>query len=227
MFEDPSVRSKVIAAALRLAAERGWQAPSLADIAAAAGVSIADLSGEFASKSAILTAFSRTVDQAVLAKIDGEGDDDEAARDRIFDVLMTRFELMAPHKAGLKRVHEDLRRAPGQAPELLCAALRSQYWMLTAAGIRAEPPAGCTRVAGLLSVYSRVFPVWLADDDPGLARTMAALDRALRRGEAWLARFETIAGAACRIAFGDRRRAKPDMPSPASANGAEQPGTAT
>lgn len=226
MFEDQSVRSKVIAAALRLAAERGWQALALADIAADAGVSLAEVSREFASKSAILTAFSRAVDQAVLEKIGGEGEADEAARDRIFDVLMTRFELMAPHKAGLKRVHEDLRRAPGPAPELVCSALRSQYWMLTAAGIRAEPPEGCTRVPGLLSVYSRVFPVWLADDDPGLARTMAVLDRALRRGEAWLARFDAIAKAACRIAFGDRRRNKRERPSPASANGAEQPGTA-
>ena len=39
------------------------------------------------------------------------------------------------------------------------------------------------RVAGLGMIYASVFGIWLEDDDPGLARTMAALDRRLRRGE--------------------------------------------
>ena len=62
-------------------------------------------------------------------------------------------------------------------------ALKSQYWMLAAAGISGEGGTGFLRVQGLLSVYARVFSIWLDDDDPGMARTMAALDRRLRRGE--------------------------------------------
>jgi hypothetical protein len=46
------------------------------------------------------------------------------------------------------------------------------------------------KVAGLASVYASVFRTWLDDDDPGLARTMAALDRRLRRGERTFARIE-------------------------------------
>ena len=49
-------------------------------------------------------------------------------------------------------------------------------------GARAQVLAA-VRVAGLATVYGSVFRVWLEDDDPGLARTMAALDRRLRRGE--------------------------------------------
>ena len=45
-------------------------------------------------------------------------------------------------------------------------------------------------MAGLASVYASVFRTWLDDDDPGLARTMAALDRRLRRGERTYARIE-------------------------------------
>jgi hypothetical protein len=37
-----------------------------------------------------------------------------------------------------------------------------------------------------------VFPIWLSDGDPGLARTMAALDRSLRRGEAMLRGIERL-----------------------------------
>ncbi len=32
----------------------------------------------------------------------------------------------------------------------------------------------------LLRLYVRILAVWTKDDDPGLARTMAALDRGLR-----------------------------------------------
>jgi hypothetical protein len=55
--------------------------------------------------------------------------------------------------------------------------------MLAAAGISGEGGLGLLRVQGLLAVYSTIFPIWLNDDDPGMARTMAALDRRLRRGE--------------------------------------------
>ncbi|HEX2257777.1 MAG TPA: TetR/AcrR family transcriptional regulator, partial [Afifellaceae bacterium] len=39
------------------------------------------------------------------------------------------------------------------------------------------------RAQGLALVWARVMRVWLDDDDPGLARTMAALDRRLREAE--------------------------------------------
>ena len=62
--------------------------------------------------------------------------------------------------------------------------------MLHAAGIGTDGVEGGLKVAGLASVYASVFRTWLDDDDPGLARTMAALDRRLRRGERTYARIE-------------------------------------
>jgi hypothetical protein len=40
-----------------------------------------------------------------------------------------------------------------------------------------------------------VLRVWVNDDDPGHARTMAALDRALARAQRWSGFFEDL----CRI----------------------------
>ena len=39
------------------------------------------------------------------------------------------------------------------------------------------------RAQGLALVWARVMRVWLDDEDPGLARTMAALDKRLREAE--------------------------------------------
>jgi hypothetical protein len=57
--------------------------------------------------------------------------------------------------------------------------------MMTAAEIGANGPKGVVRAQGLSLLFARVLCVWVKDDDPGLARTMAALDRELARGERW------------------------------------------
>jgi hypothetical protein len=41
------------------------------------------------------------------------------------------------------------------------------------------------RAQGLALLFASVLRTWLRDDDPGLARTMSALDRALARGQRW------------------------------------------
>ncbi|MEO1544417.1 MAG: hypothetical protein AAFR75_10425, partial [Pseudomonadota bacterium] len=61
--------------------------------------------------------------------------------------------------------------------------MESQSWMLQAAGIGTEGLKGSIRVAGLTSLYGSIVKTWLDDDDPGMAKTMAVLDRRLRRGE--------------------------------------------
>ena len=130
---DPS--NGVFDSAMRLAAERGWSAVALADIAAAAGLSLADLYALYPSKTAILEALSRDVDRQVLAGVDATTT--ETPRDRLFDVLMKRFDALAAYRDGLAAIARDGRRDP---VILLCGAgqlLRSMGAMLEAAGISA------------------------------------------------------------------------------------------
>jgi hypothetical protein len=87
--------------------------------------------------------------------------------------------------------------------------------MLAAAGISGEGGRGLLRVQGLLTIYAWVFPVWLGDNDPGLARTMAALDRRLRRGEAVLRRIERLRDGVEGVSRALRgRRERSEEPSP-------------
>jgi hypothetical protein len=78
--------------------------------------------------------------------------------------------------------------------------LASQHWMLQGAGIGTDGASGALRVAGLGMIYASVFGTWLEDDDQGLARTMAALDRRLRRGERTLRGVEQVGTALYRLA---------------------------
>src|SRR3990172_89139 len=178
MLDQTTPKGKIIDAAFRLAATDGWSGLSLDQIAAEAGLNLAEFRWEFQSKAQILTAFTRAVDDAVLAKI-GRPDPGTAARDRLFDVLMTRFEVMTPYRHALRRILGDLRYRPGDSLVQFGAPGRSVYWMMAAAGIDAEGPRGAFHLPGLMGIYARAFDVWLEDDDPGMARTMAALDSRL------------------------------------------------
>jgi AcrR family transcriptional regulator len=174
-------RGKIIAAFLDLLAEKGIERIGLAEIAREAGVSLAQLRGEFGSTLAILTAHIKDVDRAVLAEDLGDMDE-EPARDRLFDVLMRRLEILRPHREAVRSLMRSARFNPPLALALNRLAVRSQQWMLTAAGVDASGPRGALRAQGLALLFGSVLPTWINDDDPGLSRTMAALDRALARG---------------------------------------------
>jgi cation transport regulator ChaC len=95
------------------------------------------------------------------------GDDmaEEPPRERLFDVLMRRFEALAPYKEAVRSLMRSARRNPGLAFALNAMAVRSQHWMLEAAGIRASGPKGALRSQGAALMFARVLAVWL-DDDP-------------------------------------------------------------
>jgi AcrR family transcriptional regulator len=224
MFDDFSKRSKAVRAAFDLAKERGWGDISLADIAQSANLSLADLRREFSCKTDIVNAFQKEVDAEVLARARPAGEA-QTPRDRLFDVIMTRFEVMQPYKQALRRISAYLCCRPGEAATLLCSSLASQYWMLAGAGAKLDGPAGALRVAGLTAIYGKVFQVWLDDQSPSLDKTMAALDKRLARGERVLSGIETACGDVCRIACsvlprgwtrGDRPQPSPQSPGPAS-----------
>ena len=184
-------RDAAIDALMKLAAERNWRDIGLADIAREAGISLADLRDAFPSKGAIFGGFIRRIDRQVL---EGTTTDlaEEPARERLFDVLTRRLDAYAPYKAALRRIREEIRRDPLSAAALNKLALNSHRFMLAAAGIDTEGPLGYLKIQGSVLVFSDVFQVWLDDDDPDMARTLARLDRELRSGERLFTTLEDV-----------------------------------
>jgi ubiquinone biosynthesis protein COQ9 len=213
MFEEFSKRNKAVRAALDLAQRREWGDIALADIAKEAGLDLADLRREFACKSDILRAFQAEVDAEVLAKVKPAGPE-VSVRDRLFDLIMTRFEVMAPYKPALTRIACYLRCRPGEASLLACSTLATQYWMLAGAGAKLDGARAAVRVAGLTAVYSRAFKVWLDDPSPSLDKTMATLDRALSNGERALEKMEKTYSMLCGLVPRGWKRKPDDRPSP-------------
>src|SRR5437763_11987884 len=100
----PAPAVRIVDAALALAAREGWRSISLAAIAAEAGMTVLELYAVYRSKTAILEAFHRRVDAAALAGAEDEG---ERPRDRLFDVIMRRFDALSAHRPAVTAIARD------------------------------------------------------------------------------------------------------------------------
>ena len=197
-------RDKIVVAFMTLLADKPYEAVSLADVASEAKVSLAAVRGEFSSTLAMLAAHIKSTDRAVLAE-DFSDMEEEPPRERLFDVLMRRLEMLTPHRAAINSLVRSARRNPPLALALNGLAVRSQQWMLAAAGISASGPRGMLRAQGLAALFGSVLATWVEDDDPGQARTMAALDRALRRGERFAGLLDDLCAIPSRLCRRRRR----------------------
>jgi AcrR family transcriptional regulator len=175
-----------VAAALHLAATQGWAATTMNDVAREAGVKLADLLSAYPTKASLLTAFQGRMDAAMLAGWTGA--DDETLHDRLFDVIMRRFDAMRPHKEGIAAIMRDMRFDPAGLCQAACGARRSLDWMMAAADGDRFSLMNCLRRAGVALAYGDALRTWLGDDTPDMAKTMARLDRNLRRALS-IARF--------------------------------------
>ncbi len=189
-------RDAALRAFLSLLEERPFERIDLLQVAERSGVALSELRVAFASPRDLLAAFFRATDRHVLAA----GADptaaelaEEPAQERLFEVLMRRLDALDPHRGAVRSLMASARRNPLLALSLLDLSIRSQTWMLAAAGLPSTGLAGATRARGLAILFGRILDVWLKDEDPGLAPTMAALDRELASGAKLLGMLDDLA----------------------------------
>ena len=178
MVKKADIPRHVIDTAMKLAAERGWRDLSLAEIADAAKLPLSKVYPVFPSKTAILGAFWRQIDAAVLAAEEA-GAHEGGAHDRLFDALMRRFDALRPYREALGNIVCAAAGDPVSALCGLCRLKRSMACMLEAARLSATGLRGALRVKALGLAYLATLRVFLRDDSPDMAATMAALDRNL------------------------------------------------
>jgi len=184
-MDDDTFDRALIGAWFALAADQGRQLPSVAAAAREAGLPLDRARGRFPSPTAVLMRFGRIADQAALTGMPT----DVSVRDKLFDMIMRRMDVLQAHRAGVSAV---LRLLPGKPPLALllgAATERSMRWLLDASGVRSSGIAGALRVRGLVAVWLWTVRAWQSDENADLSTTMAALDRALghaERAAGWL-----------------------------------------
>lgn len=172
----------IAAAAFRVAAERGWRATRLGDIAAACGMSAGEMRRRYPCKASVLIACARTIERRAAAE-PPVFEAEDTVRDRLFELLMQRLDLLAAYKDAVAAILRDLPADPLGAAAAGPDVLRLMGGILEQAGVSAAGALGCLRCKGLAAIWLATLREWVRDDSPDNARTMAALDGHLRRIE--------------------------------------------
>lgn len=186
----PPLVYQALKAGLELASTRPWQTIPLLEIASRADISMSELYG-IADKDTLSDALDGWADQAMSAEaIDLE----DTPRERLFDVIMRRFELMEDHRAGVLSLMRARDRSPGRLAALLKARNTSARWALSCAGLdRGNSPDLSAKSLALAWVIGKTERAWRKDESGDFARTMATLDAELTLAEERRARFNRFA----------------------------------
>lgn len=172
----------IIKTALSLAAEIPWSSINLRDIAHAANISPAEMYTLYPSKVSILKSYISSVDTTVLETNFGfEADDSQ--RDRLFEVLMRRFDILSGDRKGVLSIMDAVRCDPVSVLCLSGVLRNSMRWMLEASAIPISGPSGHLTVNGLITLWLATSYAWQRDESEDMTRTMATLDKNLRRAE--------------------------------------------
>jgi AcrR family transcriptional regulator len=198
MEDDRPISLRIRQAAFALAERMAWHEISMAAIAEQAGLSLPMLMRHAPSKASILQDFARDIDEAMLRVFEKHPPEGEA-HDRLFDVMLKRLEILKPYQAVIASVMKSRRANAAELPRLLQSVMDSVGWMVAAARAEHEPAWQSLGRLGLVRAYLRALSVWTRDKDPGLAPTMAALDRALRDVERFSKRMNGAAEMAGRL----------------------------
>lgn len=180
--------ARIVDAMLRTVAEQGWPAVTLDSVAAESGLDRDEVYRLTPTRAAMLGLFARRIDLVVTDPANATPAEEFATLsvcDRLFDVLMRRFDALATYRDAVAALARDLPRDPATSAALLPQAHRSFGAMLRSAGLSDAGLAGRLRIVALIAVWLAVQHVWLRDDSADQAKTMAALDARLRRLTEW------------------------------------------
>ena len=170
-------------ASLDLLKNRGWEKLALASVARSAKLPLSDVLSIVPSKSALPALILRALvkETARRYKMDpGSG----GPRERLFDATMTFFDTQRHDAVALKKLYRALRYDPTMLLATRGDVLRlsGQLLALGEADVGLSPRLQATVFAGVLI---HAVSVW-CDDDDEMGKTMAQLDRDLRRADRFL-----------------------------------------
>ncbi len=185
-MDDAQFDAALVSAAFAQAGLTGWRGLSIVEAARFAGLPLDRARARFPGPGAVLMRFGLLADEAALA----EPATEPSARERLFDLLMRRFDVLQQHREGMLALLRALPFDPGLTLALAAATGRSMGWMLEAAGIGAGGVRGRLRASGLVGVWLYALRAWQGDESADLSGTMAALDKALDQAE----RYSSMAG---------------------------------
>lgn len=164
---------------LKVIEEKGWTNFELKD-AVDDKFTLAQVHEKFPSRLSVLEALGHYIDQTTLANIE-HFEDSETTRDKLFSIMMTRFDTLTSIKPVINNLWQEAWKDPVTLACSLPMGMNSMCWLLQGAGVHTTGIRGALRVKAFGICYLATVWTWLSDNTEGLDETMAALDTNLER----------------------------------------------
>lgn len=164
-------------------AEDGWAGATLARVARHAGLPLAAVAEAAPDAWTAIDRAAARADMAALAATPPESDG--PMRDRLFDLVMARFDALADSREAHRRLLREARTRPALALALAALTGRAAARLVGAAGLPTTGPGGILRINALAAILADTGRVWLDDPDADLSTTMRRLDQRLGLAERW------------------------------------------
>ncbi len=177
----------ILDAWMTVIARDGWSAARIDAVATTASVSTATVAAVAADRWEALRGYGRRLDHEALGE--AGADSGASVRDRLFTLLMERFDAAQPQRRAAIELARAARSDPGLAAFMVVSLPVSIARIADAAGVATGGFVGPLRVQALTVLYLAVARVWLGDDSPDLAATMKELDSRLAQAETWARRM--------------------------------------
>ena len=176
---------------LELIEGRGWRQFTFSDLAVDRGEPLHEIEQLFPEKEAIYMAVHKWLDRRVAEASDDdlemmEGDElqGESKKEMLFDMLLSRIELMTPYKKAIQQLYDDIWTNPKSMMAMTVLLQAKMVSMLQAVGVRESYIPLDAQAAALGTAYTSVLEIWFTDDSADLSQTMAELDRRLTQLDA-------------------------------------------
>jgi ubiquinone biosynthesis protein COQ9 len=177
-----TVKDRIGDAVAAEAAAVGWRNVTMEAVAERAGLGLGEVLLLTPTKTHALCGIIDRIDARTLGPVK-KIDPDDSVRDRLFEILMRRFDALNERRDEAKAVMTGVARDPAAALVVGVRLQRSFAAILGAAGVSTGGLLGLARIQGLKAVAAFALRAWMKDDSDDMSKTMAALDRALGRAE--------------------------------------------
>jgi AcrR family transcriptional regulator len=184
-----ATRQRILDAARRLFADRGYDATATRDIARAAGIASGTLFNYFPPKEAIVACLAK---EAVTGSVEGkrpDGGGAESVEEALFSVIATSLRTLKPLRRHLPILLETslsplATGADGDdATSLRAGHLEAVAAFAAAHGLGELPP---TALQLYWTLFTGVLAFWASDESPNQEDTLALIDDSLNMFVGWL-----------------------------------------
>ncbi|MGD0157578.1 MAG: TetR family transcriptional regulator [Terracidiphilus sp.] len=183
--KSEATRQRILAAALRVFRERGFDAATMREVAAEAGVAVGAAYYYFDSKDAIVMAFYEQAQQEMAPVLDGVLNRSRTLEQHLRGIIGQKFEYFAPNRALVATLSSHIDPAHPLSPfGKATAPIRERDISFFIRAISESnlhlPPSILPYLPRLLWLYQMgIMLFWVYDRSPRQARTALLFDKTL------------------------------------------------